>query len=114
MHHYVQTAAVAHGHDGRLRAVFGGSVQNRGKQGNQRRDAFQRKSLRAEIARLQDLLEEVRANQALENFVLVDFFGRGFEALNNPAAPIRLRQMHEVRAHGAAVDAARFFGGLAC
>ena len=76
---------MAHGHDGFDRAVFAGRVENRIEQRNQRGDAFERKTFGAEIARLQNLLEKIGANQALENFVAVDFGCSGFHALGNPA-----------------------------
>ena len=56
VHHDVEAAAMTHGHDGFQRAVFAGSIENGIEQGNQRGDAFERKALGAEIARLQDLL----------------------------------------------------------
>jgi len=43
-------------------------VQDGIKQRNQRGDAFEREALGAQVTRLQDLLEEVGANQAFEDF----------------------------------------------
>src|SRR5207244_6261830 len=82
-------------------------------QGNKCSDAFQRKSLRTEIPRLQDLFEKVGANQPLEDLVRVNFFRGSFDSLNDPAAAFRLGQMHEVGANGATVDATSLFGQLA-
>jgi len=65
MDHYVQAATVTHGHDGFERAVPARSVQDGIKQRNQRGNAFEREALGAQITRLQDLLEEIGANQAL-------------------------------------------------
>jgi len=113
VHHDVQAATMTHGHDGRLRAVFPGRVQDGIEQGNKCRDAFQRKSLRTEIPRLQDLFEKVGANQPLEDLVRVNFFRGSFDSLNDPAAAFRLGQMHEVGANGATVDATSLFGQLA-
>ena len=111
--HDVQAAAMAHGHHGFERAVFAGGVQDGIEQRNQRGDAFERKTLGAQVARLQNLFEEVGANQALEDFFLVDFGRGGFETLGDPAAALRLRQVHEIGADSAAIDAARFVGGFA-
>ncbi len=93
--------------------MFRGCLQDGIEQRNQRGDTFERKSLRTEIARLQYLLEEVGANQALENFALVYVLGWCFEEVDDPAPAFRLGQMHKVRANRAAIDASRFFGGFA-
>ncbi len=61
---------------------------------------------------MQDLFEQVGANEALENFLLVNFGFGAFDALGDPAAAVWLGKVHEFRADGAAVDAARFFGGF--
>ncbi len=45
--------------------------------------------------------------------VLVDVGVNVFDALDDPLAAIRLHQMHEVGADGAAVDLARFGGDRA-
>ncbi len=88
-------------------------VENGVEQWDQRGDTLKRKSLRAQIARLQDLLEKVGADQAFQNFSLVDFGLRAFHAFRDPAAPLQLRQVHEVCADCAAINAASFFGSLA-
>ncbi len=111
--HHVQAAAVAHGHDGFDRAVLARGVQDGIEERNQRGDAFQGESLGAEVARLQNLFEKIGANQTLEDFVLIDFAGRPFQALGDPAAAFRLRQMHEVGADSTTVNAACFLGAFA-
>src|SRR5712692_2901917 len=110
--HDVEAAAMTHGHDGFRGAVLADGVENGVEQRDQRGDAFEREALGAEIAGLQDLLEEVGANEALENFLLVDFGLRTFDALDDPAAAVWLGKVHEFRADGAAVDAAGFLGGF--
>src|SRR5438477_614875 len=82
-------------------------------QRNQGRDTFQRKTLGAEIARLQNLFEKVGANQTLEDFMLINLARPGFESLGDPAAAFRLRQMHEIGADRITVNAAGFRGGFA-
>jgi len=61
---------------------------------------------------LQNLFEKIGANQPLENFVLINWAGRSFEPLSDPVPSLRLRQMHEIGADRAAVDAARFLSSL--
>src|SRR5258708_1970253 len=103
---------MAHGHDGFRSAVLPERVQDGVKKGDDCGDTLQRKTLRAEVARLENLFEQVGANQAFENFSLVDLELWSFDALGNPLAPLRLRQVHELRANSAAIDAAGFVGGL--
>ena len=66
-----------------------------------------------QVARLQNLLEQIRADQPLEYFPLVHRKRRTFETLRNPVPPLRLRQVHEFRAHGSAINAAGLFSSLA-
>src|SRR6266852_1968863 len=103
---------MAHGNDGFRSAVLPERVQDGVKKGDDCGDTLQRKTLRAEVARLENLFEQVGANQAFENFSLVDLQLWSFDALGNPLAPLGLRQVHELRANSAAVDAAGFVGGL--
>src|SRR5260370_8968016 len=99
---------MAHGHDGLHRAVLAERVQDGVKKGDDCGNTFQRKTLRAEVARLENLFEQIGANQAFENFSLVDLKLWSFDALGNPLAPLRLQQVHELRADRAAIDAAGF------
>src|SRR5260370_10978767 len=50
MNHHLEAPAVAHGHDRGFRAVFAGFVENRIEQRNQRGNAFERETLRAQLA----------------------------------------------------------------
>ncbi len=65
MHHHVQPSAMAHRHHRIDRPGLSRRIQDRIKERNQCGNAFQRKSLRAQITRLQHLLEKVRAHQPL-------------------------------------------------
>src|SRR5258708_26884738 len=112
MNHHVEAPAVAHGHDRGFRSVLAGGVKDRVQKRNQCGDAFERETLSPKIARLQNLFEKIGANQTLEDFVLIDWAWRSFEPLSDPAAAFRLRQMHEIGANRAAVDAAGFFSSL--
>ena len=105
--HYVQAAAMTHGHDGFDGATLGGGVQDGIEQRDQRGDAFQGEAFGAEIAGLQNLFEEIGANQAFENFLLIDFVRGGFDARCNPALAIEFRQVREISTDRAAIDAAR-------
>src|SRR6266849_1816303 len=113
VNHYVQPAAVTHGHDRFDRAVLPRGVQDGIKQGNQRSHAFQGEALGAEIARLKYLFEKVGANQTLEDLVLIDLARRRFESLRDPAPPLRFRYVHEIRADRTTVNAAGFLSGFA-
>src|SRR5579864_5481730 len=103
---------MAHGHDGFDRAVLAGGVQDGIEERDERGNAFERKTLGAQVPRLENLFEQVGADQALKNFFLV-YLKRGtLEALSDPLAALGFRQVHELGADVAAVDAARLFGGF--
>src|SRR5260370_4757384 len=110
--HYVQAAAVTHGHDGFERAMFRRGVEDGVQERDQCGDTFEREALGAKIARLQNLFEKIGTNQTLEDFVLIDLAWRSFEPLSDPAAALRLLQMHEIGANGAAVHAAGLLSSL--
>src|SRR5260370_11398582 len=111
--HYVQPAAVTHGHDRFDRAVLPRGVQDGIKQRNQRSHAFQGEPLGAEIARLKYLFEKVSANQTLEDLVLIDLAGRRFESLRDPSPPLPFRYVHEISADRTTVETASSVGGFA-
>ena len=75
VHHDVQAAAMAHADHDLLGARFRGAGQHAVEQRNQRRHAFEGKSFAAQVARLQNLLEQVGANQPLEDIGAVGFGG---------------------------------------
>ena len=111
--HHVQAAAVAHGHDGVDAAKFARGIENGIEQRNERGVAFQRKTFGAQIAALQNLLEEIGADQTLEIFSwLTSNSGPSMRS-----AIQRRRsgsgRVHEFHADGAAIVAARFFGEFA-
>ncbi len=112
VNHYVQPPAVAHGHDRRDRPVLRRRVQHRVQQRNQRGNAFQGKSLRAQVPRLQNLLEKVGADQPLQNPFLIDFARWPFDALRDPAPPLWIWQVHEFSPDRAAINAARLVSRL--
>src|SRR5229473_126061 len=104
---------MAHSHDGFDRAVLAHRIQDGVEKRDECGDAFERITLGAKVADLENLFEEVRADKTFENFPLVDFELWTFDTLRNPLTPFGLRQVHEFGADGAAIDAAGFVGGFA-
>ena len=84
VHHHIQAAAMAHGHNAVDSPEISGGVQDRVEKRNQRCDAFERKTLGAQVASLQNLFEKICAYQALENFFLADRKLGAFDTLLNP------------------------------
>jgi hypothetical protein len=113
VNHDVQAAAMAHGHDGFDGTVLADGIENGVEKWNQRSHTFERKALRAQIPGLQDLLEKVGTDQALEHFLLIDFAFGTFDAFGDPAAALRLGKVHELDADRSAINAAGFLGYLA-
>ncbi len=111
--HHVQPPAVAHGQNALGGPFCAGSLENFVEQRNQRGDAFEGKTLRAQITRLQDLLEQVGADQPLENASAIDGRGVRFETLGNPTAARRVLEVHEVRADRPAINLSRLVGRFA-
>ncbi len=111
--HDVQAAAVAHGHDRVDAAVFPGYVENGIEQRDEGGVALERKAFASQVAALENLLEQIGANQALQNFSLADLKLRTFHALSDPAPPLRLGEMIDLHTDGAAIVAACFFGEFA-
>ncbi len=117
--HDVEAAAVAHREDGTPNAVVGGGGEELVEERDEDGEPFQREALGAEVALLDDLLEEVGADEIGEDALLVDeavgggLIGRDvfFEALLDPGAALWRRDVHELGANGAAVVAASFLGG---
>lgn len=111
--HDIQTAAVAHGHDGIDAAQIASSIED----GIEKRDesgvAFQGETLTAEVAALENLLEEIGANQPLKDSGLIDLEFGTFDALGNPVAAFEFVNVEEFDANGAAVIAAGFLGVFA-
>ena len=111
--HHVQPPAVAHGQNALGGPFCASSVENFIEQRNQRGNAFEGITLRANITRLQDLLEQVGADQPLENASAIDGGGVRFETLGNPTAARRVLEVHEVRADRPAINLSRLVGRFA-
>lgn len=76
-------------------------------------EAFEREALGAEVALLDDLLEEVGTDELGEDMLLIGL-GRGLlKLLLQPLALLGVGDVHELGGKGAAVVAAGFGGGVA-
>ncbi len=110
---------MAHGEDGARDAVLGSGGEELVQERDEDGEAFEREALGAEVALLDDLLEEVGADEIGEDaWLLEEAVGGGLirrnvalEALLDPGAALRRRDVHELGADGTAVVAARLLGG---
>ena len=110
---HVQTAAMAHAHHKFDGAQAGAGVENFIDQRDERGDAFEREALAAEIALLHDLLENIGADEQVENALLIFFCNletlrRRFHALVDPAAAFGSVDVINFDADGGGVDGAGF------
>ena len=105
-----QASAMAHGHHAFFGAMRGGSGENLLHHRNQGGVAFQRKALGADVERLQHLLEDVGFQQLLQNGFAIDLGLRAFQPVDDPLAALRIGNVHELGADGAAVDFAGALG----
>src|SRR5580658_9323376 len=115
---YIQTAAMAHADHQFVGAQAGASVEKFIDQRDQRGDAFEGEALAAEIALLHDLLEDVGADEQIEDTLLVFFCNletlrRRFHLLVDPAAAFGIVDVVDLDADGRGVDGAGFTGVLA-
>ena len=108
MRHYVEASAMAHAHHQFSRAALRARVQNFIHQRQQRGYAFQRKPFAAQITLLHHLLENVGADQQIENPLLVFPLGLGFHLLINPLPPLRRINVVDLHADGAGINRTRF------
>ena len=114
----VEAAAVTHAHHEFSGAEARAGVEKFIDQRDQRGDAFEREALAAEIALLHDLLEDVGADEQVEDALLVFFCnletlsGR-FHLLINPAAAFGSVDVVDLDADRGGVDGAGFAGVFA-
>ena len=111
--HHVQAPSMTHAHDQIDGAALAGVLENFVDQGQERGIALERKTLGAQITLLQDLLKDVGAHEQVEHARLIDRARFGFEALLNPAPALRVSDVHEFHAHGAAVEVPGLAGVIA-
>ena len=103
---------MAHAHDQLDGAFLRGAVEDLVDQRNQRGYTFQREALAAEVALLHDLLENIGANQKIEDALLVFLRRLGLHALEHPAAAFGGVEMVDFDSDGAGVDIAGLMGVL--
>ena len=104
-----QASTMAHRHYAFFGAMCGGSGEDLLHQRYQRGIAFQRETLGADVERLEHLLEDVGFHQLLQNGFAIDLGLRSFQAVDDPLAALRIRNVHELSPDRAAVD---FVGAL--
>ena len=101
-----------HSEEAALHAIVGSSGKELIEERNENGQALEREALGAEVALLDDLLEDVGADKAGED---AGFCGIGcgvilLELLLNPGALFGRGNVHELCADGTAIIFARFFG----
>ena len=106
--HHVQAPAVAHAHHQFSRAELCACIQNFIHQRQQSGYAFQRKPLAAQVTLLHYLLENIRADQEIENPPLVFFRRLRFHAVENPLPPLRQIEVVNLNANRAGINRPRF------
>jgi hypothetical protein len=62
---------------------------------------------------VQDLLEQFRADEEIENALLIDRRGRGFHVVGEPAPALRIGDVRKFDANASAIDAAGFLSEFA-
>ena len=106
---------MAHAHHQFDCAASRAGVENFIDQRDERGDAFEREALAAEVTLLHDLLEDVGADEQVEDALLVFFWlePAGFHLLVDPAAAFGSVDVVDFDADGAGIDGAGFAGVLA-
>ena len=104
---------MAHGENGLLDAKRGALLKDRIEERDEHGQALKREALGAEIARLNDLLEDICANKLGENVGLIDGGRMLLDLRLQPLPSLVVRDMHELGSDVAAVIAARFSGAFA-
>jgi hypothetical protein len=111
--HDVEASAMAHGEHGRLDAEGRARCQQLVEERDEDGEAFEREALGAEVARLDDLLEDVGADEVGEDAPLGGRRGGLLDLVLEPLALLVVRDVHELGGDGAAVVGAGLVGQLA-
>ncbi len=106
----VEASTVAHAHDQLHGAEARAGIENFIDQRDERGHAFEGEALATEIALLHDLLEDVGADEEIENASLVLFLRFGLHPLVDPAAAFGSVDVIDLDADGRGVDGAGFAG----
>ena len=104
---------MAHAEDQFLRAELPAASRSSSSSGSRDGVAFEREALGSEIARLKDLLEEFRADQVIENALLIDGGRSGFHMIGEPSASLRISDVGELDADATAINAPGFLRDFA-
>ena len=102
----VEPSPVGHRDRNRIEAVVGGAGKYGVKRGNERFAACEREALLPEVLGVQERLERLRLIGLLENlkaFVVGELGARAFDSLLEPAALLRIRDVHVLEADRRAV-----------
>ena len=102
----VEPSPVGHRDRNRIEAVVGGAGKYGVKRGNERFPAFEREALLPEVLGVQEGLERLRLIELLENLkalVVGELGARAFDSLLEPAALLRIRDVHVLEADRRAV-----------
>ena len=105
MHYHVEPATVAHAHNQLRGSALACLFQYFVDQGQQGSHSFQREALGPQITLLQNLFEQIGANQQIEHMFLINGSGFAFHALLNPAPAFDVGDVHEISANRAAIIA---------
>ena len=115
--HDIEPSAMAHAHEGLHGPAGGGNLEDFIEQRDQPAQTFEREALGPQVARLDDLLKQLRADEPLENALRAGSGGECggglFHALLDPKAALGLGQVHEFGANGTAIDGAGLVSRLA-
>src|SRR5712692_5030038 len=113
VNHDVEPAAVAHAHHQLHGAAFAGGLENFVHERDESGHALERKAFGAEIALLQNLLEQLSPDELIQHVSLIHGGLGTFHVFLDPVAPLGIADVHELRTQSTAVHAARFVSEFA-
>ena len=105
---HVQASAMAHAHHQFDGAVFAGSLREFHPPAESARSRLRAKTACPQISLLQTCSKRSARIKLIQSAILVHLGLRTFHALLNPAAPLQVGDVHELCAHGSAIEAAGF------
>ncbi len=111
--HDVEAAAMRHGYDGARYSGGGGGGEDLVEEWDEDGEAFEGEALGAEVALLDDLLEEVGSDEFCEDVGLVRFGGGALDLVLDPLALLEVGDVHELDGEVSAVVAAGLGGDVA-
>ena len=102
--HHVEPPPVAHGQQRQFRPIAGGGIQEGVQQGDEGSSPFQRVALGSYETGVEEPLEQFRLSQSFHNPATVRHKVVLLHMLRHPAAAIRVVDVLELDADGAAID----------